>query len=230
VTPQRFREQMHFLASGGYTVVDVVEAARLLDAASPPPRVVGLSFDDAYLDVAQEALPILAEHGFRATVFIPTGAVDGSVTFAWYEKPPPLMSWDDIIALDGGRLHFEAHTVTHLNLLTLDAADAGREIAASKQTLEQRLGRRVQAFCYPAGLFGPRERRLVAQAGYEVAVSCEPGLNVSDTDRLALHRNAVEASDRLLDFPAKLGGGHHSPLPLRGLYRRLRYNPTPSRA
>ncbi len=224
VRPRRFREQMDFLASEGYTVVDVVEAARLLAAPSPPPRVVGLSFDDGYLDVAQNALPVLADHGFTATVFIATGAVDGLVTFDWYQQPPPLMSWDDIVVLDGGPLRFEAHTITHPNLLRLDAAAAEREIATSKQSLEQRLGRRVQAFCYPAGLFGPRERRLVAQAGYEVAVSCEPGLNVSDTDRLALRRNAVDARDRLLDFRAKLGGGHDSPLPLRGLYRRLHYS------
>jgi hypothetical protein len=31
----------------------------------------------------------------------------------------------------------------------------------------------VEAFCDPAVLFGERERRLVADAGYRLAVSCE---------------------------------------------------------
>ena len=81
----------------------------------------------------------------------------------------------------------------------------------------------MTAFCYPSGLHGPRERALVAQAGYRVAVTCEPGVNTSTTDRLALQRRQVDARDSLLDFRAKVGGGHDSPLPLRDVYRRRRY-------
>jgi hypothetical protein len=46
----------------------------------------------------------------------------------------------------------------------------------------------VEAFCDPAGLLGERERWFVADAGYRLAVSCEPGVNQLDTDRLALRR------------------------------------------
>jgi hypothetical protein len=81
----------------------------------------------------------------------------------------------------------------------------------------------VEAFCYPAGLFGERELHFVAEGGYRVAVSCEPGVNVPGTDRLALRRRQIDPSDRRLDFRAKVGGGHDTPLPLRGLYRRVRY-------
>jgi hypothetical protein len=81
----------------------------------------------------------------------------------------------------------------------------------------------VRAFSYPAGLFGPRERAYVGEAGFDVAVSCEPGLNTRSTDRLVLRRRQVDGRDSLLDFLAKVGGGHDSPLPLRGVYRRRRY-------
>ena len=81
----------------------------------------------------------------------------------------------------------------------------------------------MTVFSYPAGLFGERERRLVVEAGYRFAVSCEPGVNLPATDRFALRRRQIDARDRLLDFKAKVGGGHDSPLPLRGAYRRLRY-------
>jgi hypothetical protein len=93
----------------------------------------------------------------------------------------------------------------------------------SKASLEARLERPVLAFSYPSGLFGLRERGLVAAAGYRVAVSCEPGVNTSGSDRLALRRRQVDRRDGLLDFRAKLEGGHDSPLPLRGVYRRRRY-------
>jgi peptidoglycan/xylan/chitin deacetylase (PgdA/CDA1 family) len=223
VPPRRFREQMAFLASSGYRVVDVVEAARLLADGHSPERTVGLSFDDGYLDVAENALPVLSELGFRATVFIATGVTDGRASFAWYRRQPPLLSWDDIVQLDGGTFGFEAHTDTHPNLLAVEDERAAAEIAGSKRELESQLGRSVTVFSYPAGLFGPRERRLVIDAGYKAAVSCEPGVNLPSIDRFSLRRRQIDSRDRLLDFRAKVGGGHDTPLPLRGLYRRLRY-------
>jgi peptidoglycan/xylan/chitin deacetylase (PgdA/CDA1 family) len=224
VSPSSFRRQMDYLASESYRVVDVLEAADLLDRGGPRSKTVGLSFDDGYLDVAEQALPILAQRGFRATVFLAPAVVDGWASFTWYESQPPLLGWDEIVELDrDGTLGFEAHTLTHPNLLTLRDAAVREEIVGSKVALEARLGRPVQAFSYPSGLFGPRERELVAAAGFRVGVSCEPGPNSPDTDRLALRRRQIDARDSLLDFRAKVGGGHDAPLPLRSVYRRRRY-------
>lgn len=224
VHPNKFSEQMEHLARGGYQVVDIDRVADLLDDGEAPERTIGLNFDDGYLDVAEHALPVLAEYGFRATVFIATGVTDGRASFAWYRRQPPLLGWSEIAQLDrGGTLRFEAHSVTHPNLLAMDDRRAAFEIEESKSELEARLDRPVTAFSYPAGLFGERERRLVAAAGYRIAVSCEPGVNEPQTDRFALRRRQIDARDRLFDFRAKVSGGHDSPLPFRGLYRALRY-------
>jgi peptidoglycan/xylan/chitin deacetylase (PgdA/CDA1 family) len=224
VAPRRFREQMELLATEGYEVVGVGEAADLLVRGVAPPRTIGLNFDDGYRDVAENALPVLEALGFRATVFVPTGAIDGTSSFGWYRRQPPLLAWRDIAELDrGGTFRFEAHSLTHPNLLMLGEEAAREEIAGSKVALEARLRRRVDAFCYPAGLFGERDRRLVAEAGFRVAVSCEPGINVPGGDLLALRRRQIDSRDSLLDFRAKVGGGHDTPLPLRALYRRVRY-------
>src|SRR5262249_58011298 len=97
------------------------------------------------------------------------------------------------------------------------------EISAARAVLGARLGRPVEAFSYPAGLFGERERRYVVESGFRVAVSCEPGVNDAATDRFALRRRQIDGRDALLDFKAKVGGGHDSPLPLRRLYLRSRF-------
>ena len=129
VHPRRFREQMDYLAAAGYQVLDIVQIADLLEAGELPERAVGLNFDDGYLDVAEHALPVLAQHGFRATVFVATGVTDGRASFGWYEHQPPLLGWEDIAELDGGgTLEFEAHTVTHPNLLAVDDRRAAAEI------------------------------------------------------------------------------------------------------
>ena len=167
---------------------------------------------------------MLAAHDFKATVFVATGVTDGRRAFAWYARQPPVLGWDAVEALDReGTLRFEAHTVSHPNLLAVDDAGAWAEIHDSRAELETHLGRTVSAFAYPAGLYGERERRLVAEAGYRAAVSCEPGVNLPGTDRFAIRRRQIDARDRLVDFRAKVGGGHDTPLPLRGTYRRLRY-------
>jgi len=195
VTPVAFAEQMDYLASKVYRVVDVLTAIDMLDSGKPLARTVALTFDDGFLDVAEHALPILSERGFQGTVFVSPAVTDGRTAFSWYsEQQPPLLNWDDIVELDrDGTLRFEAHSLTHPNLPALDEGAAKEEIAGSKRELENRLGRVVRAFSYPSGLYGEREARLAAEAGYKIAVSCEPGVNDSSTNRFTLKRRQVDA-------------------------------------
>jgi peptidoglycan/xylan/chitin deacetylase (PgdA/CDA1 family) len=223
VTPKRFREQMETLARLGARGVDLVSASAQQPADADSPRLVGISFDDAYRDVADNAVPVLRALGFSATLFVPTGIIDGRASFGSGDHPP-LLSWDEVCSLDAeGVLRMEAHSITHPNLLTLDDDAARHEIAGSRQELERRLGRAVSAFAYPAGLASERETRLAREAGFTLAFTCEPGLNDAGADRFALHRTQVDARDSLLDFRAKVGGGHDASLPLRRVYRSWRF-------
>lgn len=227
VAPRHFRAHMEALAAQGVRAVAVEEVPALI--ARGARGVVGLCFDDGYHDVAEHAVPVLERLGFRATVFVATGVVDRTATFSWYVRQPPVLSWGDIADLArGGTLRFGAHTVTHPNLLGLDQDAARAEIAGSKAALEARLERRVDAFCYPAGLFGARERALVAEAGFRVATSCEPGANLPSTDPLALRRIQVDRRDGRLDVRAKVAGGQDTPLPLWAAARRRRYGAPPA--
>jgi peptidoglycan/xylan/chitin deacetylase (PgdA/CDA1 family) len=222
VPPARFRVHMELIAALGLRAVPVEELPGLIECGERD--VVGLCFDDGYRDIAEHAVPVLERLGFGATVFVVTGVVDGSATFSWYARQPPVLSWADIVDLaSGGTLRFGAHTITHPRLPALDTGAARAEIAGSKAALEARLERPVDAFCYPAGLFTARERALVAEAGFRVATSCEPGANLGTTDRLALGRIQVDRRDGRLDMRAKLSGGQDKPLPVWAAMRRRRY-------
>lgn len=224
VAPDRFDAQMTLLGERGYRVVDVETLGELLRSGTVDERVIGLSFDDGYLDVVDNALPVLRRLGFRATVYVATGVIDGEARFAWYAAQPPLISWEQACPLDAeGVLRFEPHTVTHPDLTRLSEEDARAEIEGSKQALEARLGRRATSFCYPAGRFGPRELALVGDAGFATAVTCEPGVNRPSTDPLRLRRRQVDRRDTLIDFRAKVAGGHDTSPALRGAYLRVRY-------
>ena len=136
---------MQHLAAEGYTVIDLMTAVAMLDAGEVPPRTCSASRSTTgSWTSATQALPVLAELGFRATVFVTTGVTDGRLRFPWYARQqPPVLGWDEVVALDReGTLRFEAHTVSHPNLLSLDDAAARAEIMDGRHELEQHLGRR----------------------------------------------------------------------------------------
>ena len=117
--------------------------------------------------MAENALPVLERLGFRATVFLPTGVIDGTASFPWYERQPPMLGWDEVVELDrGGTLRFEPHTVTHPNLLLLDDAASRYEIAQSKLDLEAKLGPARRVVLLP----GRAVRRARAQVRRRVGV------------------------------------------------------------
>jgi peptidoglycan/xylan/chitin deacetylase (PgdA/CDA1 family) len=223
VKPAEFARQMDVLAHEGYTVLDIATAWDRFRAGDSAGPVIALSFDDGYRDFAAHALPVLNRHRFRATVFVCPGLIDGTASMSWYRDPPPLLTWESISALDGERVRFEPHSVTHPNLTALGPASAAAEIRESKRVLEDRLGRPTRVFCYPGGLGGRREQALVRDAGLTLAATCEPGVAATGTNPLALPRTAIQRHDSVRDFRAKLAGIHDEPLPGRALYKRLRY-------
>jgi len=134
VSLRRFAAHMDLLADEGLHALDVEEAVAR-HAEGRGAGVIGLCFDDGYADVADHALPVLERHAFSATVFLPTGVIDGTAALSWYDHPPPMLSWEQIRAFDrAGTLRFGAHTVTHPNLTAIDDNAAGRIVRRPRAT------------------------------------------------------------------------------------------------
>jgi hypothetical protein len=96
-SPAAFRRQMQVLAAGGYQSLSLDGA---LGAPSPCPlakKPVVITFDDGYADFYDEALPILAEFGFIATVFIITGSTGSSCRGLKCGNCPDMASMSDLI-------------------------------------------------------------------------------------------------------------------------------------
>src|SRR5437763_16142401 len=76
VRPSRFEEQMSWLNRCGWRGVSVREVlqAQRVGAAD---GLVGLTFDDGYIDFIEYVLPALRRHGFTATVFVLAGQLGG---------------------------------------------------------------------------------------------------------------------------------------------------------
>jgi peptidoglycan/xylan/chitin deacetylase (PgdA/CDA1 family) len=171
----------------------------------PPPNAVILTFDDGYADNAEVALPLLQEHGATATVYVITSAVGGSNTWdVGALAGRPVLSWEQIRQLLRGGLGIGAHTVTHPRLNEIGPAEAGREIALSREVLERELGAPILHFAYPYGRTSPAIQELVERLGFRSAVGIQPGTNGPAVPALALRRYEVHGTASLLRFVVDL--------------------------
>ena len=69
VTPVPIRRRMEILARGGYEVLHLSSAIKMLQDNALPPKSVVITFDDGFHDFYKEAFPVLREFGFPATVY-----------------------------------------------------------------------------------------------------------------------------------------------------------------
>lgn len=211
VSPARFRAQMEVLRASGVEPIALAEAYELMDAGFDG-RYVCVTFDDGYLDNLVHALPVLEQCQIPATVFVATGLVDGTAPCTWYVRPPAFLDWQNIGELTRtGLIDVQPHSVTHRALPDLSDEEAESEIALSTSRLHAQLGVAPHTFCYPGGHFGEREVELVRQNGLCGAVTVLPGVNGSQSDRMALRRTMIADLDSVADFRAKLAGALDAP-------------------
>jgi peptidoglycan/xylan/chitin deacetylase (PgdA/CDA1 family) len=225
VAPRAFREQMKAVLFSGARPVSLDEGLDVLETGTAGSHVC-VTFDDAYRDNLEHAVPVLRDLRIPATIFVPSAVVDGSARLYWYDRQPPVLSWAELGEIAHDPLFsIGAHTRTHPALPRVSDAVAWREIADSKRDVEEQIGRPVTSFAYPAGLHGERERGMVRDAGYRMGVTTVPGLNRPGQAPEALHRSIVDRRDTLRMFEAKLAGLLDQPWgfdDLRALRRRLR--------
>lgn len=179
-----------------------------------------LTFDDGYADVAEYALPILRRYGFGAAVYIVTGQIGG--TNAWDKARGSgthrLMTAEQIRRWAGEGIEFGAHSRTHPNLTTLTAEQLSEEVLGSRDDLERLLGTRPLSFAYPYGRYNDLVRNCASRA-FDLAFSCDLGLNSLTTEPDLLKRSVVSPSDSLVDFECRL---HLGRSPIERLRARIR--------
>jgi peptidoglycan/xylan/chitin deacetylase (PgdA/CDA1 family) len=72
ISPDMFRARLEMVKRGGYNVLPLDEALARLSEGSLPARSVAITFDDGAHDFHAQALPLLREYGYPATVYLTT--------------------------------------------------------------------------------------------------------------------------------------------------------------
>jgi peptidoglycan/xylan/chitin deacetylase (PgdA/CDA1 family) len=211
VHPDRLDRHLRLLRRLGLRGVSLAELLRA-DEREEAHGLVGLTFDDGYVDFLDHAVPVLERHGMTGTVYVVTDRIGG--VNEWDTGPQvPLMDPDQVRAALAAGHEVGSHTLTHARLAGADPATLQSEIAGSRRVLQELLGIEIAGFCYPYGSFDEAAAEAVREAGYDHA--CVTG-DYDPGDRFTLPRCYVSPGDTSAHLLARLARHH-----LR-LYRRRR--------
>jgi peptidoglycan/xylan/chitin deacetylase (PgdA/CDA1 family) len=175
VSPENFAAQLGYLRSAGFTTLTAAElSARLAVGTRPlPDRPVVLTFDDGYADFHRRAMPVLAQHGFTATLFVTTG---------WEQDPDlrrfapgRMLNRTQLAEVAAAGIEVGGHTRSHPQLDQLPEPLVREELRASKRWLEDEIGLAVPGLAYPFGYSSPLVRRVAREAGYRYAHAVATG-------------------------------------------------------
>lgn len=236
---QRFREQMQCLKASGYCGVTLSDGLAWLGTENQKsesrkqkteigsrriqpstislqpsvlcPRPAALTFDDGFHDFYTQAFPILQQHGFSATMYLPTAFI-GSERRSF--KSRECLTWTETRELHRAGIEFGSHTVHHPELVDLPWPGIRSEITDSKIQIENQLAAPVKTFAYPYAFpqtrrdFVGRLKDLLMAGGYETCVTTQIGRHRTGADPLEIKRLPVNSGDDDKLFQAKLAGGY----------------------
>jgi peptidoglycan/xylan/chitin deacetylase (PgdA/CDA1 family) len=172
-----FSGQMQYLKDRNYNIVSMNDLVNFFENDTPiPKRSVLLTFDDGYQDFSTDAFPVLANLGFRATVFVPTGLINN----------PGYLTWDEINRLNGSIL-FANHTWSHKSVLTEKSA-MEKEISLADTQLSDHGINGPKVFAYPYGPDNIAAETYLESMQYKAAFTTKPGNILCKKQRYNLPR------------------------------------------
>ncbi|MGI8805664.1 MAG: polysaccharide deacetylase family protein [Thermoleophilaceae bacterium] len=198
VSPARFEEQMAWLAHRGLRGVSMRDLRSAISGGRGR-GLVGLTFDDGYAGFLSHALPVLARHGFSATVFAVADRLGGRND--WDEGPHrALLTASDLAEVAAQGMEVGSHGMTHARLTRLAPEQIAAEVENSRELLRDTTGAAVEGFSYPYGAHDSRAVSAVEKAGYEYACTVFAG---RENGRFLIPRAFVGERDRVARLTAK---------------------------
>jgi peptidoglycan/xylan/chitin deacetylase (PgdA/CDA1 family) len=215
VSVTAMRAQLGWLLNRGWRPLRLADY--LADDRHRSSRRFLVTFDDGYRSVHDLALPLLAELGVPATVFLCAGLLGRASR--WMPDLPnePLVTREQALALRAAGLDIGLHGMDHTILAGLPDAELYRQTVGAADLLGAELGEWPRAFAYPCGVHDGRARAAVAAAGMRVGFATHRG-----TGPFAVPRVDVNATDTGRTFVLKTRCGYPQLRRLTGAVPGLR--------
>lgn len=190
--PAEFEKQIGWLQDNGYQSAVTGDILR----KTLPEKPVILSFDDGYADFYSTAFPILEKYGFTAEIAVIVGKI----------SQPGYMTADQIMEMKENGIQIDSHTLNHPDLTKTSPEQLKKELAESKNFLENMSGAPVKTLVYPSGKYDKAVLDAAAGAGYTASLTTEPGFADLKNSFLVLKRVRIDNRDNLENFIKKISG------------------------
>src|SRR5437868_4095880 len=176
ITPQMFEQQMQELKNRGISVIGMQDfMAWKRGEKNIPPHCAIITFDDGWKSQYDVAWPMMKKFGYTFTMFIYTEGVRGG-HFGGGEA----ITWEQLAELRDAGSDIQAHSETHQDLRKPFDKVAKKklsppeyeqwlqnEVGRCKETLEQRLGIKVNCFAVPYGFYNQHIKDVAKGVDYE---------------------------------------------------------------
>jgi len=217
-----FRRQMEELAAGG-RVATLDDAVTALRAPVPPARdPVVITFDDGTADFCDTAVPVLAELGLPATLYVATDFVERQRAFPGGARAASWSGLADAVAT--GLVTIGSHTDTHCLLDRTPTPQVEADLDRSIGLIGERLGVESRHFAYPKAVAPSTDADALVRARFVTAALGGTRPNpYGRTDLHRLARSPVQTSDGIRWFRRKLEGGMWFEAVAREALNRRRY-------
>lgn len=185
-----FRKCVDWLAKNGYQFISDDQLVDIFRAGAEPPKgAVWLSFDDGFKELLENVVPLAAQRHIPITIYLPSGVIEGNGWFPWLshvpssKDPRDSMTVADVMRIvQYPEVAIGSHTVGHIVTTSLSEEQSRYEFQESKRALESWIGRPVVTFAYPEGRIHGGEGRILAECGYQLAVTTKAKLVTSASD------------------------------------------------
>jgi peptidoglycan/xylan/chitin deacetylase (PgdA/CDA1 family) len=211
VPPHLLGEQLTALREAGYALTGLTEALRR-KSVQPQARVIGVTFDDGYLDFLTAGVPVLQEVGATATLYVSVGHLGDP------QRVSPdfgaMLSWAQVREVAQAGVEIGNHSFFHEPMDVLRPAALEEQVRSSTEKLRQECGGPVLSFAYPHGYNSRRVRATVARYGHHNACEvghrlCQPGRD----DVYAIPRIQITPDHTAEQTVAAVRGGGPSLVP-----------------
>ncbi len=222
VSPQAFARQMQILNWLGYCGMSMSKLQGHLGlkndldtdvhaaSSSNTKKIIGITFDDGYLNNLEHAAPILQKHGFSSTCYAVGGLLGQSNIWDADKGIPPaaLMSIAQLQKWQAAGQEIGEHTRHHVDLTACTPEVALSEIQPSchPNFMTNQINKPFNHlhFCYPFGKFTQEHVTMVEKQGYCTATTTQRGRVQKGTNALLLPRVTVLGSTSIPLFLMKI--------------------------
>jgi peptidoglycan/xylan/chitin deacetylase (PgdA/CDA1 family) len=202
VKPKDFEKQMNWFYKNNWKSFTISELVKLDEI---PKKSFVVTFDDGFEDNFLNAFPILKKYNFKATIYL----VPNQKTNHWEEKNTSVLSNllnnEQILQMqNSGLIEFGSHTLSHVNLSTINDEQLLNELKKSKEEVEKITNQECEAFAYPYGKFDDNIVNSVKRVGYKNATVVKRGLFKKDDDVFTIKRVGILGTESFFDFLLKI--------------------------